>query len=215
MAFPTKLLNEDEELILDLRPHWWYLAEPTAALVGTLALGIVVIAKVPKDSDTGWDVLKISVAVLVVACLGWFVVRYLKWVTTNFVLTGDRLIYRSGVVAKRGIEIPLERVNTVFFNQSVFERMLGAGDLAIESGGETGKQTFSDIRRPSLVQNEIYRQMEANENRKFDRIGTGGRSAGPDASIPDQLEKLDHLRQRGVISDQEFAAKKAELLDRM
>ena len=100
----------------------------------------------------------------------WFVFRYAEWVTTNFVVTTDRVIYRSGVLAKHGIEIPLERINTVFFDQSIFERVLGRGRPAIESAGETGTE-FSDIRRPSFVQNEIYRQMEENENRKFDRIG--------------------------------------------
>ena len=85
------------------------------------------------------------------------------------------------MLAKTGIEIPLERINTVFFNQSIFERMLGAGDLAIESGGETGKQTFSDIRRPSLVQNEIYRQMEANNTRMY---GGRHRAGSREAAAP-------------------------------
>jgi Short C-terminal domain/Bacterial PH domain len=116
-------------------------------------------------------------------------------------------------VAKKGIEIPLERVNTVFFNQTVFERMLGAGDLSIESGGETGKQSFSDIRKPSAVQNEIYRQMELNNTRMY-----GGRHEPQPAvavSIPDQIAQLDALRQQGVLSEAEFAQKKAELLKRM
>ena len=34
-------------------------------------------------------------------------------------------------------------------------------------------------------------------------------------SIPEQIEKLDELRQRGVITREEFEAKKAQLLDRM
>ena len=103
--------------------------------------------------------------------------------------------------------------------------MIGAGDLSIESGGETGMQRFSDIRRPSEVQNEIYHQMEENENRKFDRIDanidrklaqTGpAPAAAAQQSIPEQIERLDELRRKGLISDQEFAAKKSELLQRM
>ena len=120
------------------------------------------------------------------------------------------------VIAKKGVEIPLERINTVFFNQSIFERMIGAGDLGIESAGQQGMETFEDVRKPSLVQNEIYRQMEANNRRMY-----GGMRADqphvtpPHLSVPEQLEKLDELRRRGVINDQEFAAKKAQLLDRM
>ena len=66
----------------------------------------------------------------------------------------------------------------MFFHQGLFERLVGAGDLTIESAGERGTETFSDIRKPSIVQKEIYVQMEANENRKFDRAGARpGRSA--------------------------------------
>lgn len=214
MAFSTKLLNPGEEIVLDLRPHWWFMAEPTAALIGSTILGIVL-----WQADIGGtlgDVLAWATIVLILASLAWFGFRYAKWVTTNFVVTSDRLIYRVGVVAKHGIEIPLERVNTVFFNQSIFERLLGAGDLSIESGGETGKQTFSDIRRPSLVQNEIYRQMEANNARMY--AGRPAPAAGPaptEPSITDQIDRLDDLRRRGVITQAEFDQKKTELLRRL
>jgi uncharacterized membrane protein YdbT with pleckstrin-like domain len=124
------------------------------------------------------------------------------------VLTTDRLISREGLVAKSGTEIPLERINTVFFSQSVFERMVGAGDLAIESAGERGTQHFSNIRRPSVVQREIYVQMEANENRKFDRVAGG--QAAPSAA--DELAKLHDLLNRGAISQAEYDAQKARLL---
>jgi uncharacterized membrane protein YdbT with pleckstrin-like domain len=124
------------------------------------------------------------------------------------VLTTDRLIFRSGVIAKRGVEIPLERINTVFSNQTIFERMLRAGDLVIESGGELGRETFADIPRPTDVQNEIYKQIEANQHRTY-----GGGQREPD--VVDQLDRLDDLRKRGVITEAEFQAKKATLLDRL
>lgn len=220
MAFPRKLLHGDEEIALDLRPHWWFMFEPVAALLGAVIVGAAVIYFLGDDDGLGWDIVKYGAVVLVVVALVWFVIRYLKWTTTNFVVTTDRLIYRSGVLAKRGVEIPLERVNTVFFHQGMFERMIGAGDLSIESGGETGMQRFSDIRKPSTVQNEMYRQMEANDSRNFDRLDDNIRSlatsgAGREASIPEQIQQLDELRTKGLITDQEFAAKKAELLQRM
>jgi uncharacterized membrane protein YdbT with pleckstrin-like domain len=208
VPFPTKLLNEDEEIVLDLHPHWWFFAKPLVVLVVAIAFGVLALTNDTID----YGVVQAIAAVAVVLSLAWFLVTYAQWATTNFVVTTDRLIYRHGVVAKKGIEIPLERVNTVFFSQSIFERMLGSGDLEIESAGEKGSQAFSNVRRPSSVQNEIYRQMEANENRKFDRLGARG-PAG--ASIPEQIDQLDDLRQRGVISEAEFEAKKADLLRRM
>ena len=208
MPFSRKLLNDDEDIALDLHPHWEFFFKPALALIVTVAFGVLLLV-------WEWEGLVLAVAgVLVLAALAWFGVTYARWATTNFVVTTDRVIYRHGVLAKHGIEIPLERVNTVFFSQSIFERMLGSGDLVIESAGEQGRQAFSDVRKPSAVQNEIYRQMEANENRKFDRIGQGhGEGGGP--SIPEQIDQLDDLRRRGVLTEQEFQAKKADLLKRM
>jgi uncharacterized membrane protein YdbT with pleckstrin-like domain len=207
VPFPTKLLNDDEDVVVDLHPHWWFFAKPLGALVAALVVGIAVLLNI----DVG--PVQAAAGVLVVIALGWFLLSYAQWATTNFVITSDRIIYRHGVLAKKGIEIPLERVNTVFFSQSIFERMLGSGDLVIESAGEKGSEAFSNVRKPSTIQNEIYKQMEANENRKFDRIGA--RAGGGGASIPEQIAQLDDLRQRGVLSDAEFEAKKADLLRRM
>jgi uncharacterized membrane protein YdbT with pleckstrin-like domain len=199
VAFPRKLLHEDEQVAVDLRPHWWFLAGPSAAL----AVAVVVLIALAANRAPDWATVVAGVATIVV--LGWFVARYARWATTSFVVTSDRLIFREGVLAKRGIEIPLERVNTVFFDQSVFERLLRFGDLVIESAGERGRQHFTDIARPSSVQNEIYRQIEDNQRRM---------SGGSRTSVADELDRLDGLRRRGVITEAEFAAEKARLLGR-
>jgi uncharacterized membrane protein YdbT with pleckstrin-like domain len=204
VPFPRKLLNDNEDVILDLRPHWWFLSGPIAAVVLTVALTIFLAV-----IGAATVILVISLALVVVALI-WLLLRFLRWTTTNFVVTTDRLIFRSGVLSKQGREIPLERVNDITFHATLFERMIGAGDLVIESAGERGQQMFTDIPHPMQVQNEVYRQIEAAQQRDADR--TAGRR---ELSVPEQLEKLDELRQRGVISQAEFDAKKSQLLDRM
>ena len=206
MAFSRKLLNEGEDIALDLHPHWEFFLKPGAALVVAVAFGVWVLTADPHGA------VEALAGILVLVALVWFGVTYARWATTNFVVSTDRLIYRHGVLSKKGIEIPLERVNTVFFSQSIIERMLGSGDLVIESAGEMGRQNFSNVRKPSAVQNEIYRQMEANENRKFDRLGS---RPAESSSIPEQIQQLDALRQQGVLTEAEFQAKKADLLRRM
>ena len=153
--------------------------------------------------------------ILVLAASCWFGMTYARWATTNFVVTTDRLIYRHGVIAKKGIEIPLERINTVFFSQSIFERMLGPATSSSSPPARRAARTFSNMRKPSAVQNEIYRQMEANENRKYDRDRHRRSRAAAGPSIPEQIEQLDALRKQGVITEAEFQAKKADLLRRM
>ncbi len=208
MPFPRNLLTDDEDLVLDLRPHWWYLTPAGAVLALAGLLGIVTL------TQSWWRPAEMLVGISFLGALGWFGLVYLRWTTTNFVVTNERVISRTGVVSKKGIEIPLDRINTVFFNQSFFERIIGAGDLGIESAGEGGRQEFTDIRRPNIVQNEIYRQVEGLEDRRLQRMGEAA-SGGREQSIPEQIEKLDQLRRQGVVSDAEFEAKKRDLLDRM
>jgi uncharacterized membrane protein YdbT with pleckstrin-like domain len=202
MPFPKKYLNEGEEIILDLRPHWFYLVGPASALVAALVLALWV------QHRSEW--ILFPVLALAVIALLWFLGRYTKWVTTNFVLTSDRLIYRSGVVSRQGREIPLERLNDVSFHQSLLQRLLGAGDLLVESGGERGQEQFGSFAHPQDTQNEIHRAIEAAAARDADRMA-GRRELSP----LEQLEKLEELRQRGVITQAEFELKKAKLLDRL
>src|SRR5947209_4854533 len=188
------MLNDGEEVVLDLRPHWLQLFWPTTAFVVAVVATIWV--------TTAVDVLAVNyggLAVCFVALL-WLGARYAKWSSTTFVVTTQRLIYRYGVLAKHGREIPLDRVNDIAFHQSVFERMIGAGDLMIESAGERGQTTFNGIPHPNRVQNEIYRQVEASK----DRDAMRGSAAPRDLSVPEQLEELDELRPRGVIDRADF-----------
>lgn len=205
MPYPKKLLNDYEELAVDLHPHWWYFAEAVAALVASIVLGIIVITQVDNNA-LNWLVI-----ILIVLSAAWLLVRYLRWATTNFVITSDRVIFRHGVIAKSGIEIPLERVNSVHFSQSIFERMIGAGDLLIESGAEGGQQRFTDVKNPDKIQNLIHAQMELNESRMYQGAAAAARPAGP-ADLTERLERLEALRDRGTLSPDEFEEQKRRLL---
>jgi uncharacterized membrane protein YdbT with pleckstrin-like domain len=203
MPYPKKNLNANETIALDMHPHWWYFSGPALALAGSIVLGIVLLTR-DIDGNAG-TALKWLVLALLVVCALWLVSRYLKWITTNFVITSHRLIFRQGLLAKSGVEIPLERINNVNFSQSIFERMLGAGDLLIESGGEDGQSRFTDIRHPDKVQNLIHNQVEQQQSRRYNPP-----PASPDVSA--QLERLEGMLQRGTLTHEEFVAQKAKLL---
>ncbi len=213
MGFPPDLLSDDEDIIVDMHPHWWTIAPISALLAAVVIAGLAIV--VMAGDGTGWLILQSLAGIAVLATLVVFGIRYARWTTTEFVVTTERVISRSGVLSKEGIEIPLDRINTVFFNQSVFERLAGSGDLGIESAGEGGRQTFTNVRKPNRVQAEIYAQKEAFEDRRLDRIGAASAGAREAAGIPEQIAKLDELRRQGVLTDAEFETKKAELLRRM
>jgi uncharacterized membrane protein YdbT with pleckstrin-like domain len=206
MPYPRKLLNADETIAVDLHPHWWYFAEAAAALVASIVLAIIALAVLDDGSFKSF-VLWVLIAAIVLSAI-WLVVRYLKWATTNFVITSDRVVFRHGVVAKSGIEIPLDRVNNVNFHQGIFERMIGAGDLLIESGGEDGQQRFTDVRHPERVQQAIHSQIDTLSRRR----GAYSAPAAPGLDVAHQLERLEGLRDRGSITVEEFDAQKRRLL---
>jgi len=161
MAFSTKYLNDDEHVILDLHPHWWTFVEPSISLVVLLIGWLKCYDISDEQSSKALRLLEtVSVravqAAIIIAVIR-LLSRALKWRRTHFVLTSQRVIFRSGVIARTGVEIPLYRVNNINFHQSIFERMIGAGDLLIESGGEDGLSVFDNIRDPEQVQSFIQR----------------------------------------------------------
>jgi uncharacterized membrane protein YdbT with pleckstrin-like domain len=202
--FPEKLLFDEEVVIVDLKPHWWHFAKATAAVVITAGASIWAANWDGSNVLETWGGVLLTVCLL--GCLGWLVVRWLTWRSTHFVVTSDRVIFRSGVLFKRGVAIPLERVNNINFHQSLFERLIRAGDLQIESAGQDGRQNFFDIRRPDEVQRTIHAQIEDNDRRSRGGIGVS-------SDVASQLERLEGLRDRGTLTPEEFAREKQRLLD--
>jgi uncharacterized membrane protein YdbT with pleckstrin-like domain len=220
--YPRKLINEGENVVLDLKPHWFFFWKHI--VVGAVILVVFLIWAIGFSGGgepvTGWI---FAIGLLVFA--GFVVEKYLVWTYTHFVLTDRRVISRSGIVSKRGTEIPLERINNIDFHQGLLLRLIGAGDLDIESAGKDGQSHFDNVRHPDMVQQEIYRQMEANARRQASWSGQAAAAAGLGAptaipvhdspDVADQITKLAALRDQGHITPEEYEAKKAELLERM
>ncbi|MBA2725756.1 MAG: PH domain-containing protein [Actinobacteria bacterium] len=213
MPFPQKLLADHERIVFDLKPHWVALIPMvlwTFFLVALWVVGYRVAGNQLDDPNLAQNVIAVACLLGIFFLTG---VPFMRWSTTHFVLTTDRLITRSGVIAKSSREIPLERINDVAFNQSALERMLGAGDLLVESAGERGQSRITNVRRPEEVQLMIYKETEENNNRMMG----GGRPqvAAQPEGVTDQLEALGRLKEQGVLSETEFESKKQELLKRL
>ena len=195
-------LSPGEEVVLDTHPHWWYLAGPVVVVVVVIA-GAATGAIEHAPSWAGW----LSLVALALS-VGWLLARYSRWRTTRLVVTNRRLIERRGFFSRRGREIPLMALSDVSFHQTFFERLIGAGTVVIESAGRNSRESFPDLPHPSHIHDEIYSQLDA-ARRAYQTSG-----AAP-ASIPEQIDQLDQLRRRGVISDAEFEEKKSRLLDKL
>jgi uncharacterized membrane protein YdbT with pleckstrin-like domain len=200
MGFPRRLLIEGEELIFDLRPHWIALTLPILAALAAFVLAVWGMTQFNVD----WWVL---VAFAVVLLL-YPIPKLVWWLTSHFVVTSDRVIHREGWISKRSMEVPLEAINDVRFEQGIFDRIVGAGTVTIQSASEAGRQVFDHIRKPEEVQKTIYHQGELNQQRMYrgDDQPTGSPSA------TGELERLADLRARGVLTEAEFQAQKAKIL---
>jgi uncharacterized membrane protein YdbT with pleckstrin-like domain len=209
VTFPRRLLIEGEELVLDLRPHWIALVRAVLIALVVAVAWFLLLRNLP-DGTTG-DVLRWIILGVGVILLIWYALRDLvEWLTSNFVVTTDRVIHREGFIAKRSMEIPLEAINDVRFQQGIFERIIGAGTLVIHSASEAGRQEFADVRDPEMVQKTIYHQGELNQQRMR---GTG--QVVPQApSMTTELQRLADLRERGVLTEDEFQEQKARILGR-
>jgi uncharacterized membrane protein YdbT with pleckstrin-like domain len=215
MPYPDNLVQEGETVALDLRPHWWYFSRN---ILTGIPLAIILIVVLGSSTDWVSKYGGIVVGLVAIAWAVWLGLKYLQWRMTYFVVTSRRVIYRSGVISKRGVEIPLERINNINFHQRLIDRIIGAGDLDIESAGKDGQSHFDFIRHPDGVQHEIYRQMEV-RNMPVAMVqqpqAAPAPAPSPGAAVPEQIEQLARLRDQGHITDAEYEAKKSELLGRM
>ena len=208
MPFPRRLLIPDEQLVLDLRPHPIALVMPTFVTI----VGFVAASWLTAKTDVAdwlWWVLFLILLVL------YPVPKLIAWLTSNFAVTSDRVIHRQGFIAKRSMEIPLEAINDVRFEQGILDRMVGAGTLVISSASEFGRNTFDDIRHPEAVQKVIYEQGESNKKRMYQGSAAGQGPPPPPPAAPSattELERLARLRADGVLSEEEFQAQKAKIL---
>ncbi len=210
MAFPRRLLIEGEELVLDLRPHWVALVGPILVTLLVIAGWVVALVYAPDDGSGRTAVLWGALAIGVLVFL-WYPLRaFVAWATSNFAVTTDRIIHREGFIAKRTMEIPLEAINDIRFQQSVFERIVGAGDIIVQSASEFGRNVFANIPDPEGVQRTIYAEGERNKDRMYKGDADGEVPAAP--SVTTELERLAGLRQRGVLTDAEFHEQKRRIL---
>ena len=163
MAFPKKLLSEEETVVLETHPHWKVLVLPTFELLVVLGVAGFLIGYFGQ-SWARWTVTGVAVVLLLFT----FVVPLLRWRSTQFVITNKRVVTRVGILTRSGRDIPLNRINDVSFSHNLFERVLGCGTLTVESAGERGQVVLTDIPRVAEVQHRLYELTEA-AGRELDR----------------------------------------------
>jgi membrane protein YdbS with pleckstrin-like domain len=270
MPLPRKFLNENEEILVELRPHWVFFVIPLLVAFVAVA-GVIALLSAVSMPHWAADALLILAAIPVAWCLG----RLLRWRCYTLALTTTRIVVCRGVISREIVQVRLQRITEISLSQKFWERMLATGRLIVDVQGEDDAVVLEFVRKPAIVQRVINGKINElttgalaeeipDELRDIDsRLKGSGTSRGqvddtppfgvpavaaqrppstapppttaappPAASPPPatatppaggagpgeiriRLIELDDLRQRGIISEQEFAAKKAELLSRI
>lgn len=162
MAFPHNLLIDDEEVVDHLHPHWITLVPATLWLVVICVAAGAGIGFLPYGS--GVLVLVILAVAFVLLCWLTFA-PWIRWRSTHYVLTTDRVLIRRGVLHHTGRDIGLARINDVGFVLSLWDRLVGAGTLTIESAGELGQEVLEDIPHAQNVQQKLNHLIDRNADR--------------------------------------------------
>jgi uncharacterized membrane protein YdbT with pleckstrin-like domain len=207
MGYINDLLGRNEQIVLITRTHWMFLA--LTALIDALLTAVALVIG---------GIVFPPLALLAILPVLHFALRLTDWYNEQFIVTNRRVMEVHGVVNKRVSDSSLEKVNDVVLVQSVMGRLLNYGTVEIITGSDIGVNFFKNIAHPVRFKTEMLNQKE--DLSDLDSYGGRARhilAAEPPTrgDIPELIAELDELRKNGIISDDEFQAKKAELLSRM
>lgn len=156
MAFPDAVLDERERVAVHTRPHWWLCLRPAAILLLVAALtgfGAAVV-RLQTWAPFAWAGLGVAALLVVTRTT---VLPIARWRCTHLVVTGSRLLARDGVLATSTVEVPVDRIDAVRVRSGRRERLLGAGTLEVDAGGE--RYLFPDVPRVERVQARLHREI--------------------------------------------------------
>jgi len=161
VAYPDDVLVPGEEIVLHRHPHPKMLVMPVLVLLVTVGAASFVAAWLGAQPwARSWAVWAwLGLAVVAIAIVARFTLMpVLRWRTTHFVLTSRRVLVREGVFSRRGMDIPMSRINSVMFRHTLLERIFGCGTLVIESASDEPLE-FDDVPDVERVHSLLYQEV--------------------------------------------------------
>lgn len=181
MGYPARLLGEDEQIVYETRPHWKVLLVPLLAFFVIVGATAYLLGRIESNS-TWQDWVRWGVFLIAASAFSYWVIRpFVFWWTTLYVFTDRRIITRTGLIARRGRDMPLSRVNNVNFSYTVVERVFNCGTLTVESASESGTLAIANVPDVENLQREVNRLHEADDLRRRRDLGSG---PGPGGVLP-------------------------------
>ena len=193
MAYPDKLLVDDERVVKHLHPHWITLVVPVLIFLVDVGLGTFLATVVP-DGSAKTPLRAVIGIVGLVVLIWWVIVPLIRWRCTHYVVTTHRVLIRTGVLRQQDIEIQLRRLNDVRSVRTLADRLIGAGTLTLESAGEHGQETLHNVPKADQVQNLINRLSEEDANRRGGGYQPPPQQPGFEADSTQQQRGFDEYK---------------------
>ncbi|MBK8422160.1 PH domain-containing protein [Candidatus Villigracilis saccharophilus] len=203
-TYIENMLGENERIILVTRQHGFVLfSSIIAEIVVTL---IVIAAFIVMTLSNPLAAFGFLLALIPLGIMTWDI---FTWNNHQYVVTNRRVIQISGIFNKAVIDSSLEKVTDIKMTQSFFGRLFDYGDVEILTASEIGVNLFKRIGNPIKFKTAML-----NAKEKLGYEGTGAH-AQRSVSIPALIDALEELRKKGILTEEEFKAKKKELLAKM
>ncbi len=161
MGYPENVLADDEQVVLQRHPHVERLIPAVLVLLLATALAAFAAGLVnPRQWDPpAKNVVFAVIWAIWLVVVGWLTLwPFLSWLTTQFVITDHRVMFRHGMLTRSGIDIPLARICHVEFTQRIVDRVLRTGTLIIESASQDPLE-FYHIPRVKQVHALLYHEV--------------------------------------------------------
>src|ERR1700689_3707024 len=152
-----------ERSIALVRQHWSVLAGHVLGALVVIVVAIVLDAKVGDKigSASITTVKTVIVLVLIIGALLWAGLRILRWRFATYHLTDRRIVMEGGILSRTAETIPLDRIQNTVIHRPFGDRLIGAGDIEIESAGRDGGEVLHRIPKGGAFYNELLAPMNA------------------------------------------------------
>jgi membrane protein YdbS with pleckstrin-like domain len=211
MSYAEKNLAPGETIVHRARYHWIYYRAALALFLLVLLLGLTswCTGKRPEAAE-GTSTLVTITLLMLAATGGVYLALRVRAKLDEFVVTNRRVIKKTGWLAREVDMAPLEKIQDIAIYQAAMGRLLGYGTVALETASERGRIVFPYIAYPEKLRSAIWGQAAG---------PAAATTAVPPSPLPpatpstaERLKQLEDLRTRGLLSTEEYARKRQEIL---
>jgi uncharacterized membrane protein YdbT with pleckstrin-like domain len=147
-------LREGERLIFQTRAHWITVLKPAIVFVLAAALFVLSFVIIKNDNSIA-KYARLVCGALLIAAAGYF--GYYEWFRRCdiWAVTNLRVVDEMGIFKRSSKESPLDKINNLSYEQSLVGRMLGYGDVEIQTAAEDGATIYRKVAKPKQLKETI------------------------------------------------------------